>query len=233
MTDNNYTIIRKKGITSSISIRISANNGVVVRAPFWMTKKMIDGFVQEKSSWIQKNLKKIKQTKIIKEYINGEKHLYFGKEYPLEVVSSSEVGRSRVGILNGKIKVELSKILPEEKHPEKIKEALLHWYLERGIEVITERVNHFSNNIGVNYQKIDLKKVSSIWGSCSPTNKLCFNRKLIMAPNAIVDYVIIHEVSHIVHRNHGREFWNLVHKYDNEYKTHRKWLKLNHHLLSL
>ncbi|PIP85683.1 hypothetical protein COW83_03000, partial [Candidatus Collierbacteria bacterium CG22_combo_CG10-13_8_21_14_all_43_12] len=75
--------------------------------------------------------------------------------------------------------------------------------------------------------------VSSIWGSCSPSNRLCFNRKLIMAPHEVVDYVVIHEVCHLVHRNHSSRFWGLVAKLDPKYKEHRRWLYRNHSLLSI
>ncbi len=233
MIDISYTVVRKKGITSSISISVSGDKGVVVRAPFWMTRGMINNFVQEKASWIHKNTKRLHQNKTVKQYINGEKHLYFGKEYPLEVIFNSTNSRCKIEIIDERIRVELSEKVPSENISNKIKDALLYWYLEKGIEAITEKVNYFSNKMNVNYQRIDLKKVTTIWGSCSPSNKLSFNRKLVMAPHEVVDYVVIHEVAHLVHRNHGQEFWKMVESYDKEYKTHRKWLKVNHQLLSL
>ena len=109
----------------------------------------------------------------------------------------------------------------------------MYWYLKKGIETITEKVNLYSQKIGVSYSRISLKSVTSIWGSCSPTNRLSFNRKLVMAPHAVVDYVVIHEVAHMVHRNHGQAFWNLVSQHDHEYQSHRRWLKQNHHLLTI
>jgi len=228
-----YRILRKKGIASNASITVSAERGVVVRAPFWMPKGIIENFIQEKSLWIEKHLERLSLKKITKHYFEGEKHLYFGKEYSLSIVTTRTPGRSKISLLEDTIQVELYEGLPKEKHPEKIEEALLYWYLEKGIETITEKVNYYSQEIGVEYQKINLKKVSSIWGSCSPTNCLSFNRKLVMAPHEIVDYVVIHEVAHMVHRNHGSGFWNLVRNFDPQYKYHRRWLKLNHHLLSI
>ena len=218
---------------SNASISISPEKGVVVRAPFWMPQAMIDSFIREKSDWIEKHLSQISSKKVTKSYVNGEKHLFFGTEYPLEVVPVSTPGRSTTQIVAEKIQIEIYEKIPQEEIPGKIKEALLHWYLEQGIATITEKVNFYAEKIGVSYSRISLKEVTSIWGSCSPTNCLSFNRKLVMAPHEVVDYVVIHEVSHMVHRNHGTHFWQLVSKFDPQFKYHRRWLKLNHHLLSI
>jgi len=198
-----------------------------------MPQIMIEAFIKDKSVWIEKHLSQISSTKIVKNYTNGEKHLFFGVEYPLEIIPVSTPGRCTVQIVAEKIQIQIYENIPLEEHPNKIKEALLHWYLEQGIAAITEKVNLYSQEIGVSYSRISLKEVTSIWGSCSPTNCLSFNRKLVMAPHEVVDYVVIHEVSHMVHRNHGTRFWQLVSKHDPLYKYHRRWLKLNHHLLSI
>lgn len=232
MTEIDYTIVRTNKLFPRVSIKISSEKGVVIRAPFWMTKGMIDSLVKEKKSWIEKNLKGIKQ-KITKKYENGEPHLFFGKEYFLKINQTSTLCRCKISIVESYFQVEIHESISKDKLPEKIKEAMLYWYLEKGIETITDKVNLYSQKIGVNYKKIDLKKVTSIWGSCSPSNCLSFNRKLVMAPHEVVDYVVIHEVAHMVHRNHGREFWELVAKFDPQYKQHRNWLRLNHHLLAI
>lgn len=232
MSTFNYRLIRRRGFSASISI--SESKGVVVHAPHWMPKMMIDGFIAEKSDWIKKHLQRFNEKKVTKQYIDGEKHLFFGKEYTLSIVTTGTPGRSRVSLVEEDIiQVEISESQSKENLPQKIKDALLYWYLEKGVEVITEKVNYFAQEMGVNYQKINLKKVSSIWGSCSPSNCLSFNRKLVMAPHEVVDYVVIHEVAHMTHRNHGSRFWALVSRFDPYYKSHRKWLKLNHHLLAI
>jgi len=198
-----------------------------------MPQTMIDKFVREKSAWIAKHLQQISSQKVSAKYQSGEKHLFFGNEYPLEILTVATPGRSTVRLVDGKIQVSLYKEIPLNQQPAKIKEALLHWYLEQGIATITEKVNFYSEKIGVSYSRINLKEVTSIWGSCSPTNCLSFNRKLVMAPHEVVDYVVIHEVSHMIQRNHGTHFWQLVSQFDPLFKYHRRWLKLNHHLLSI
>ncbi len=233
MSSFRYQIKRSKRLTSNTSISISPEKGVVVRAPFWMPQGMIESFIREKSDWIEKHLDKITSRQVRMTYENGEKHLFFGTGYPLEIISACTPGRCQVDLINEKIQVIIYDRLSPSEKPQKIKDALQHWYLEKGIEIITEKVNFYASQIGVTYQRISLKNVSSIWGSCSPTNCLSFNRKLVMAPHKVVDYVVIHEVSHMVHRNHGHGFWELVSRFDPQYKSHRRWLRLNHQLLTV
>ena len=204
-----------------------------MRAPFWLPSLAIQKFVEDKLDWITKHLKNAKPKVPPKKYTEGEKHLYFGKEYPLKLSSATTPIRTSAELVGDSILIRLYQgHVGEKKHAE-IKDGLLRWYLETGISVITEKVNFFSEKVGVGYSRIDIKKVSTIWGSCSPANRLSFNRKLIMAPHEVVDYVVIHEVCHLVHRNHSSRFWGLVAKFDPKYKEHRRWLYRNHLLLSI
>jgi len=228
-----YQVIRSKKLTTGTTISVHPEKGVIVRAPFWLPAFAIQKFVDEKRSWIVRALERSKPSVPVKKYLAGEKHLYFGREYPLKINLFNLPVRTSVELAENSLLVSLFQGHAEEQKGLEIKEGLLRWYLETGISVITEKVNLYSKKIGVDYSRIDIKKVSSIWGSCSPSNRLCFNRKLIMAPHEVVDYVVIHEVCHLVHRNHSSRFWGLVAKLDPKYKEHRRWLYRNHSLLSI
>lgn len=234
MAPFNYTVTRLKKFSASLSLTIHPEKGVVVRAPFWVPDIAIRKFIEDRSTWIETHLKQaMSPLAPEKKYLPGEKHLYFGREYVLTIQEYEHPLRTQAVIANESLQVSLYRGHLESKRTNEIREAILRLYLETGIAVITEKVNYFSEKIGVSYSRIDIKKVSSIWGSCSPTNRLCFNRKLIMAPHEVVDYVIIHEVAHMVHRNHSSRFWGLVARFDSNYKQHRQWLHHNHLLLSL
>lgn len=229
-----YKIVRSKKLSSSTTIRINEKDGVVVRAPFWVPEFSIRNFVNDRADWIVNQLQKVKTKKIdAKKYVPGETHLFFGREYPLEVSHSTIPTRTKVLLHEEKILVTIFVGHDEEKKRNEIKDGILRWYLEEGIGVITEKVNFYSSKLNVTYGRIDLKKVSSIWGSCSASNNLSFNRKLVMAPHEIVDYVVIHEACHMIQRNHSSRFWSLVAKLDPQYREHRRWLRDNHHLLSI
>jgi predicted metal-dependent hydrolase len=229
-----FKIERTRKFAGSTTIKVSAEKGVVVRAPFWVPEGIIKRFIEDRSDWIEKHLKRFNSVSTPeKKYVEGETHLYFGEEHPLVFFLAATPVRTTVGLSEKTLQITVYQGHVEDKRQSEVKNALLRWYLETGVGIITEKVNFYSQQLGVEYSRIDLKKVSSIWGSCSASNKLSFNRKLIMAPHRIVDYVVIHEVCHMVHRDHSSRFWALVSRFDHNYKEHRRWLKNNHHLLSI
>lgn len=232
MPNVDYQIVRTKKITSSVSIKIK-NGEVIVSAPFWVGKNFISNFVDQKKDWILTSLQKSRPPEPDKKYTEEESHLLFGELYPLRLQFSSTPTRTSVNLSEDSLLVYLYQGFTESQRVKETKDALLRFYLEKGIEYLTEKVNYYTKLLGVDYNRIDIKKVSSIWGSCSAGNALSFNRKLVQAPPAVVDYVVIHEVCHLRERNHSSRFWGLVFKYDRDYKHHRRWLHQNHHLLIL
>lgn len=90
---------------------------------------------------------------------------------------------------------------------------------------ISNRVEYLSTIVGVTYNKISIRNQKNRWGSCSIDGNLNFHMMLLLMPDEIRDYVIIHELCHRKHMNHSTEFWNEVSKYDPEFKLHRKWLR--------
>lgn len=227
-----YKLIRTRKFSAGVRLSIHPEKGLTVRAPFWLPEISIRKFIQDKTAWIEKHLSRFNHpASPVKRYLSGEKHLYFGQEYVLTIIHTENPLRTEAKILKDELQVSLFRGHVDKKRIEEVKEAILRLYLETGIAVITEKVNHYSGLLGVEYSQIDIKKVSSIWGSCSPTNRLSFNRKLIMAPREVVDYVIVHEVCHMVQRNHSSRFWGLVAKFDPKYKEHRRWLHRNHQKL--
>lgn len=227
-----YSIVRRRGL-KSLTLRLSPGKGVVVSAPRWIPVFLINQFVQSKSNWINQHLPKLNIRKTEPNFTNGQEYLYFGEKITLELIASTTVARTKVFIENSKLIVHFSPFLQEIEKQSEIQKSILRLYLEKGIEAITEKVNFYSDQIGVNYKKITIKEVSSIWGSCTADNSLSFNRKLIMAPHSVVDYVVIHEVCHMVHRDHSSRFWALVSRFDPNFRQHRHWLRQNHQLLTL
>ncbi len=100
-------------------------------------------------------------------------------------------------------------------------------------QVVKIKVEQFSKIMGLKYQDIKISKAKSKWGSCSPTNNLSFSRVLAALPETVLDYVVIHELAHIKHKNHMQQFWNLVQEYCPDYKNQRRWLREHAYLLEL
>ncbi len=223
-----YKIVRSQRRKRTSSISIGKTGNVIITAPVWVPNLILEKFLAQKSDWVIKQLKKARPKVIEKLYLAGEKHLYFGEEYPLFFIESNK-SKIKIEFIYNKFRI------TKKSHTTStdIKKAMINWYLENGKRIITQKATHFAGKIGASINRITIKNVSSIWGSCSHRHNLNFNRKLIMAPHEIVDYVVIHEVSHLLHHNHGPKFWNQVQVLDPNFKKHRHWLRANSHLLSL
>ena len=84
-----------------------------------------------------------------------------------------------------------------------------------------------SSRTKISFKSLNFKSYRAIWGSCNNRSEICLNWKLVMLPKKVIDYVIVHELCHIIEPNHSKSFWSLVKKYDNEYIENKNWLKKN------
>lgn len=96
-----------------------------------------------------------------------------------------------------------------------------------GGSVFADRCAFFAPAMGVSYGKVRVKAMTSLWGSCSARGDLSFNARLLDAPPAVLDYVVVHELAHRRWRGHGRRFWDFVHRHCPDAREHRRWLRLN------
>ena len=116
------------------------------------------------------------------------------------------------------------------------KEKLLIWAKKEAKKVLTQRVEHYVNNVvilpkGMTYSAVKVTSAKTRWGSCSGKNSLNFTWKLSLAPMYVIDYVVVHELCHIVHKNHGQNFWRMVNEILPDYKKAKDWLQQNRRLL--
>ncbi len=105
-------------------------------------------------------------------------------------------------------------------------------YKKRIRQILSERVDYFSEKYNLPYKGIRLSSAKTRWGSCGPTNNLNFNWIIMFAPPDVIDYLVVHELAHTRHRHHQKSFWKLVEEMHPEYKKNRKWLRDNAYLLS-
>jgi len=107
------------------------------------------------------------------------------------------------------------------------------WYKERAGEVISRRVQEYAQKYNFMPRQVKINSARTRWGSCSSNGTLNFTWRLVMAPLEVIDYVVIHELSHLRVRDHSRKFWKVVEAVDPEYKKKRKWLRENGDKLNL
>jgi predicted metal-dependent hydrolase len=117
--------------------------------------------------------------------------------------------------------------LPEPESDPAVRAAIRSTLSARALERIRSRVNHYAPQIGVQPGRITIRDQKSRWGSCSSKGNLNFNWKLIMAPECVLDYVVIHELCHLIEFNHSPRFWQCVYAQMPDYEAWKKWLKLH------
>lgn len=209
-----YSIIKSN--RKSISIQIDKNANIIVRAPKSLRQKQILSFVESKSTWITKKQKLVKNVLRNKcQFKDTDKVLYLGINYPIKITTSSE----KISF-NG----EFFTLAKNCQNPDKI---FKNWYKEQFQKTIIPRVHYLANKNNLKFNNIRLKAQKTIWGSCSAKNNINLNYLLMMAPIEVIDYVIVHELSHIIHKNHSQNFWNLVATIMPNYKKAKKWLTEN------
>ena len=112
-------------------------------------------------------------------------------------------------------------------------QALEKRYRDAAKEYIPKRAAYYHQFTGGHYKKITIRDQKTRWGSCSGTGNLSFNFRLMLAPPRVLDYVVVHELCHLTHMNHSKDFWNMVERILPDYKEQRKWLKENGHTLQV
>ena len=223
-----YLLVRSKKRKKTISIQLRADGTILVYAPYRTPIGEIDNFFNKKKMWLSRIIgereKRLKEFKP-KEYLSGELFLYLGIPYPLRIADESN-GRCPLAFSSGQFVLDRHKVHQGREH-------FVDWYKKKSREYIEKTVKHYSRALGLNPGKIRISNALCRWGSCSSDNNLSFSWRLIMAPCSVVDYVVVHELTHMREKNHGIRFWGLVEKTIPDYKKQRLWLKENSHLLTV
>lgn len=213
-------IIRSR--RNSISLEITSSGDILVKAPLLIPKFMIQQFINEKSDWIEKTFQKVQlRQKKEKTYTEGELFRFLGKEYPLTFSP----------VTNIQIKDE--KLHFPEVLKFRVQKELASWYIQQAKEVITKRVAYHAEKMNASYTSLMFSDTKSKWGTCFPDNSLQFNWRLIMTPLMVLDYVVIHELTHTTEKHHQASFWSKVRLYTPAYRQHKKWLDEHMHLLTV
>lgn len=223
-----YSVVRSKRKTAAISI---GEDGIVVKIPLYFPVSDLEKLIMDKAGWIAEKTEYVKEKqkgKPTHQFVSGEEFYYRGTSLVLNLIVNCD--RKRV-----MVKKQAGTLLVVSPLAEKtvIKDAVKKWYRERAREVLTDKVSYYRQFIGKPVGEIRIKEQKSRWGSCSSQGNLNFNWKIVMAPDEIIDYLVVHELCHLLHMNHSKDFWDSVGRVIPEYKKREKWLKEKGTLLSL
>ncbi len=212
--------LKRSARAKQVWLRIGLGTGLVVVAPPGMHVREVEKVILKKADWIKKHLSHIDEPyKITKKPLvkDGLPIPYLGKEFTLRVLPAGDEGPA-VTLTGGEIVVETP-----DRGESALMGALKGWYKDMARKVIPERVERLSD--GHKVGRVSIRDQSTRWGSCSPKGNLSFNLRLMMAPMRVVDYLIIHELTHLEHQNHSKRFWDKVAKRCPKYVEYEEWLK--------
>lgn len=150
----------------------------------------------------------------------GRTARFRGEDRVLRVEDSPQAARSRVRESGGELVLVRS---PED--PARPRDVLRDWYRDKARQAFSESSARWAAAMGVSFRGIRVKDQRSLWGSCSREGNLNFNWRLILAPPAVLDYLVIHELAHRVEMNHSRRFWGLVAAQCPDWRAQRRWLR--------
>ncbi len=235
-----YEFQRGKRRTIGFSV---GSDGLSVRAPRWVSMAEVDKALQEKSAWILKKLdeSRLRQHKMESSRIawkDGTLVPFLGEQVivvidPRHAYASSADGSAQLQsddqaatlALPGVPRLTLHIGLPHDASPERIRDAVQAWLMRQAKRIFEERLNHFAPQLKVHWTKMSLSNAGTRWGSATSDGRIRLNWRLIHLRMAVIDYVVVHELSHLRVMDHSPRFWNTVESIMPDYAALRGQLK--------
>jgi predicted metal-dependent hydrolase len=216
--DLSYQIVRSSK-RKKLTITVERDRSIVVHAPTTANDEEIHRVVDSKRQWL---FEKINHPQTFqdrphapgKEVVNGESVSYLGREYLIEISDT----------LSGGVELSRRFLIPVAQKT-KQREVLKEWYVSRAAEIILPRVKRHGNELGVEFGVARIVDNRYRWGSCTVKNNVNFNWRLIKAPMCVIDYVIVHELAHLLELNHTPRFWGIVRARVPSTDKAKAWLK--------
>ncbi|UMZ73727.1 M48 family metallopeptidase [Natranaerofaba carboxydovora] len=216
--DISYELEKRKRKT--MSIYIERDGTVKVLAPEKLSIEEVEEVIEQKRYWIYSNLeewRELNRKKRNRQFVNGEGFLYLGRSYRLKLVEDQDVP----------LKLYRGYFYLRRKDVDNAREIFKDFYREKGHKKISERVDYYKDKLGVNPSCVKIMELKNRWASCSDNGTVNFHWKVVMVPITVIDYIVVHELTHFIYKNHTDAFWNTVDKILPDYIKRKDWLREN------
>ncbi len=222
--DLKYTIVRSPK-RRKLTITVERDRIVVVHAPSATPEEKIRRVVEAKRQWIFEKIRHAQKYDELphppgKELVNGESALYLGRNYRIEIAATD----------SDEIEFAQKFFVPANLAHRKL-EAFRGWYIARAEEKVPPRARYHARRLGVEFAEAKIVDNRYRWGSCTINSNLTFNWRLIKAPMTVIDYVVVHELAHLIEPNHTPRFWNIVKAQIANMDKPKQWLREHGQLL--
>lgn len=213
-----FELIRSR--RRSISIEVHPGGRVVVRAPLHLPSTQIQAFVQGKWLWVESKLSQLSERSAAQpkpQFVEGERFAYLGNSYALALRERRGPSQIDEGVLLLSVR---------SNQAAEVRRALLAWYKQQAAALLPERVAMFQQAVGRAPERLSFRHNQRRWGSCNAKSaSLNFNILLLMAPLELIDYVVVHELCHLLVPNHSSKFWREVARVMPDHQLRQKALR--------
>ena len=214
--------LKRSSIARLLRISINPQKGLSVTVPSRYPLRDLPEFLQSKSSWILKHLASSKTGPAgpeAKQPHSIRTVPYLGQKLKVARGISGNNQDRPISIVQDRLLINLPSVKGSELRLE-----IARWLIDQSVKIIESKVKIFCERMGLKCRRVTIRNQRTRWGSCSRLRNLSFNWRIIMAPEKIVDYVVIHELCHLKEMSHSKSFWALVSGYCPQWREHRRWL---------
>lgn len=219
-TIHNGIQIVKKDI-KNITLKVKPSCEVILTIPLDTTEEHIEYILRKRKDWIAKKQDFYKENykPIVKEYVSGENFKYLGKSYRLKVIEDNlETVKLQRGYLQLFIK--------NKNNFEKKNSLVNNWYLQKAEKYFEKVIDKYSHIVKSDIKNVRIRQMKTRWGSCNPSKGyINLNSELIKKPIICIEYVIFHELAHLVYPNHSKDFYNYLNTYMPDWKIRKSRLE--------
>jgi hypothetical protein len=227
------TQIEKTKRRKTIGFEVIPGSIVRILVPEAVTESYLEKVIRDKATWIYQKVEEANKILINqrdREFVAGESFPFQGKEYRLRIAKNLNAPTC---ISDGHLLVSVPKNIDKEDQEDIIKARIISFYKSQALVKLQEVVDRFSSKLGLRPNSFDIRDYKSSWGMCTKNGEVFINWRVIMAPISVINYVVVHELCHLVHPNHSREFWSLVSSQVSDVQACKDWLKYNQKAISI
>ena len=214
-------IVRHSAKAKYVRLEVRPETGLTIVIPKSYRLTQLTNLLRKKRQWILAKLAKYGQLKLLsaeKEAKSGDTIPYLGRD--LQVIKRQNHGEA------DNVRLEQKRLVVSLKSSTTRLSLVLEWWCRRQAgNLIRKKANELCARLGVTYGRLSIRGAKTRWGSCSQKGNLNFNWRLVMAPEPVINYVIIHELAHLKEMNHTEKFWKLVAEHCPRWRKHKRWLK--------
>jgi predicted metal-dependent hydrolase len=202
----------------TVELRVERDGTLAIRAPVGTKRSVLERIVREKRGWLLEKLaqRRLLQSElVVKEYVSGEGFAYLGRRYPLLLVDDQDES----------LKLERGRFRLRRRDVDRGREQFVAWYIARGGPWIARRIGPLAARVGARPSEVIVRDLGRRWGSCTHgSGRIRIHWAMMLMPPGIVDYVLVHELVHLIEPNHSSAFWLRVERAMPDFRRRKQWL---------